>query len=190
MFPASLPGSPGGGSSPLSSLTGHEDECKNPWRFVPIAECPPEIAARRRVWQHFFNARRGGELLTEKGSRIAENIAIGFLVDHYTDAQLAAIDDFVTHKIFPYKQPERIGLTTGFIIREQAQNAREVLKRAGDWPPDAMSREVWEQQHAPKAPPAPVETSMEKYARLRAQFANRPPLPPLPKPPAHAPVAV
>ena len=133
-----------GGLSLSSSLTQEEDKTKIPWHFTPMKECPPVTAARRRSWQDFYNARRGNEPLTAKGPRVQEAVDIGFLVDHYTDAQVAAIDDFVTHKIYPYKLSERRGLTSATIIRQQAQNARDRLKDAHEWPPPEMSRQEWD----------------------------------------------
>ncbi|SRR6266567_1087349 len=99
-----------------------------------IKECPPEIQARRRKWQAYFNQRRGGELLPTKGECIGESNAIASLVDKFSDAELEVIDTFVLAEIFPFKVPANKHKLGGCALLKESQNAREVLKDRLKWP--------------------------------------------------------
>lgn len=99
-----------------------------------IKECSPEIQARRRKWQAYFNQRRGGEPLLTKGECIGESKAIADLVDRFTDAQLEAIDAFVLAEIFKFKLPANKHKLGGCELLRESQNAREVLKERYKWP--------------------------------------------------------
>jgi hypothetical protein len=124
-------------STPPEGETSSKNKTKkkrNSQTRISIKDCSPEIAARRRKWQDFYNQRRGGELLPGKGERIDESKCIADLIDLYTDTQLQAIDTFVTSEIFPHKLPintHKVGARVDF---NEAQNAREVLKERGQWP--------------------------------------------------------
>jgi hypothetical protein len=99
-----------------------------------IQDCSPEIQARRRKWQAYFNQRRGGEALLTKKDCIAESEAIADLVDRFTDAELEAIDTFVLAEIFPFKVPANKHKLGGCALLRESQNAREVLKDRLKWP--------------------------------------------------------
>lgn len=102
-------------------------------RHVKIADCPPDIQARRRHWQQHFNLRRGNEPLDQQGPRIEEAKAIADLVAKYTDAQIRAIDTHVLAS-FPYNQPGRQFEVSGSVVMARAQTARQALKERRKWP--------------------------------------------------------
>jgi hypothetical protein len=156
---------------PQEETQEHGEHKIPPPRRLTMQECTPEVRSRRRAWQLHFNKRRGGEkeYLNKEGARRDENFAIADLVEAFTDEQIKAIDAFVLKEIFPYKQEHMRHTVGGRIVFDQAQNARETLKRRRTWPGQIPT-------------PPPEDDGVLKYVPL--QGSRQAP------PPARVPVAV